>query len=676
MEPGFIPAYNYSIIPFKDRNENNGFDIYFFINKSEKLNCVRVENVYLSFLIHRIPGFSILQTKRFVEQQASKVINNDFVIKINENLHDSCYNILESRKNQYIQVFSKSSDKLRNLLNNLTKEYENYRKYRDDSCLDPIDRIIDKYLETIFRDTLNTTNHRTSQYWFCRVFDIPFIGYNQINLGKLSEYTSDYLKPLPSKVEKIYYLNANNSGEFENRNISKIFKKWDPPIDYKTEEMNKLTIASYDIETYNKDQNPDSTSPDQYIFCIGLSFFHLMINRPFKCFSIMTKDLFNDEEVKDKLVEVDKDLNCYSNYRNIKLYKIEHDDDHVENITTYIYVENEKDLVMLFVDILNELSPHVVTGFNNFTFDDVWIHSRVEKYDREDMYEYLKVFSTYDIYELSMNKSNEHLLPRYRRFEIKIEGKDKFKDNFTVRAPVIQSIDVYKMILKADAKRFSQNGKLDTMLDVYHIKNPYDGKQLSKTGLTIYQMFINWDMSKKLYEIAFYCLQDSWICATLIIERSNIIDKLGLATTTYTSFEDSIHKADGHRVVCTTMYFAYHNNFAFMDENYSKRIEMIENNWKLSDEEKIKCMGSKTFDDRTIVGGAVRNVHSYKCTGIVAADFSSMYPSQYRASNIASSTRVDEEILKHPEHFNLQIVETREIEDMYGKRKVYYIKKM
>lgn len=669
-----VIAYNYSIVPIQDKQGNNAFDVYYFTKSSKNLNCIRVENIYLWMYIHRIPGYTIDQTLRFVQSHFKDVPDNDFEVEIRNNLRDSCYNLLETKLPEYVQVFSKSSNKLKKLKDVLTKDLVSHRKTRNDKILDQYDQIIDKYIETLFRDTLNTTEFENSAYWFCRVFDVPFAGFYEINESLLAKYENDYLQPLPNKVENVYYINANGVDEYMNEKLFDVFSKWNPPASYKATEMNNIIVGSYDIETYNRNENPDHTKPNQYIFCIGVSFFHMMENKPYRCYSILTKDLGDSVERMEVKLEEDKSEDLkYLEKPGMKFYKNIRDDYHVDNYTTYISVENEKELVATFIDILNYHSPHIIMGFNNFTFDDTWIYSRVQKYKDEMMNEYLKVFSTYNISDLS--STNTHLLPKFMSFDLKIEGKETYK-NYTIRSSVIQSMDVYKMLLKADPSRFSSNGKLDTMLDYYNIKNPYDNKPLSKTGLSISDMFKYWDESKYLYEIAFYCLQDSWICATLLIERSTIVDKLGLATTTYTSFSDSIYKADGLRVISTTSRYAHKYGFAFMDQSYEKRGDMIKKNWNLDEENKIVNMGSKEFDSRIIVGGAVRNVHSYKCTGIVAADFSSMYPSQYRSSNIASSTRIDPDMIQNPSKYGLEILKKVSVDDMYGMRNIFYIKKI
>ena len=51
-----------------------------------------------------------------------------------------------------------------------------------------------------------------------------------------------------------------------------------------------------------------------------------------------------------------------------------------------------------------------------------------------------------------------------------------------------------------------------------------------------------------------------------------------------------------------------------------------------------------------------------------------MYPSQYRSQNFSTSCEVDEEIIKHPEKFGLEIKLKKEANDMFGPVGIYYMK--
>lgn len=672
-----VIAYNYAITAFPDEEcpENVTFDVYYFTKGQTKMNVVRIRNAYLNFYLHRLPGYSIERTLELVRLAIPKTFNRwDVVLSIRRDLRDSCYNILEAKPFEYVEIASKSPSKLQQVLAAVSAQLLPYFRYIDPSQLDPVDRVVLRNIETPFRNTAHTTSIRQASYWLSRTFSIPFVGYIEIDETKLIEYGSEYLAPLSRFVDKVYTLNANPTGR-SNDAIRNAFKQWEAPVTWDGNETSNIILASYDIETYNRNSNPNPKVAGQYIFCIGLAFFHLNSGIPFERFSIMTKDVRTDPVIGDRLVPTRLNVDI-----DVKAYRLPNEYIDGDPGTVYVYVKDETDLVHVFIRLLNKYSPHIVSQFNGWAFDCQWINSRVEGKPFYD--EYLQVFSTYHIEQLKDKQELSHLMPKYRPFALKLEGKvRRFKneperiENAAVRAPIVQSLDVMKLLLKADPKRFSATWKLDYMLATYHIKNPYTKGQLSKSGLTIDHMFELWDEGKDLYEIAFYCMQDAWICTTLIIERFNVVDKLAMSTITFTSFEDSVFRADGHRVSCLNAYFAAHNHFAYMDEGYEHRIRKRDENWKLDEADQLRGLGHKYFDPRKVMGGAVRCVHARRATGIVAADYSSMYPSQYRSGNVASSTRVDNEIIEHPERFGLEIVYETAIVDQFGPRKIVFMRK-
>lgn len=672
-------GYDYSIVAIPDEDDfsNVSFDVYYFTSKSDKLNVIRVRNIYLSFLVHRIPGWTVQQTMRFIESRCHRIQNDDFVCEFRDDLVDASYNILGTKPCEYVEVFSRSPSRLKELEDMLTKDFEAYMETKDFRTLDEFDRIIVKNIETPFRYTANSTSMKKSIYWFSQAFNIPFIGFIEADIEQMLEYKGEYLKHDERKVNKTYILNANDESCYHNENVNKIMQRWTPPSGYKALETNKPIIASYDIETFNKGENPSEKSLRQYIFCIGVGFFHLMETHPFIRYSLISADIGTDEEIKDRLkpfdlkIETDIEFKAYLVEQEYEPYK---DCKYIYDPgTIYLCVKNERELINLYTDLLLHHSPHIINGFNNFTFDDVWLYSRASRksFGADLLNRYLQVFSTYDVGELEARKCNT-LMPRYTSFNLKMEGKEMGKGTFTVRAPVIQVVDVMKLLQKADAKRFSQQWTLNYMLDTYHIRNPYNQAPLSKTGLKIHEMFNYWEEKSHLYRIALYCTQDAWICGTLIIERSNIVDKFAIAETTHTSFEDAIYHADGMRVSCTRASYGRERGFAVMDEPYEHRERLIKENWMKDDVDKSRGLGLKQFDDRGYIGGAVMNKHSRRSCLIVAADYSAQYPSQYRAGNIASGTNVDSYIIHNPEKFGFHWALVKDIVDTYGPRKVFY----
>lgn len=689
--PNYQPVYNYNIIPLQDNEKKLMFDIFYFEKGNSKLNCLRITDIYSSFLVHRLPDLTIDQTLKYIQKIANDSIKgHDFKFKIVDNLKDLAFCNMKIKNFEYVEIFSRIPYHLKLLHEKLYEKLMNYYKHLHYESLNDFDKLFVRNTETPFRFTSYSTQLERSKYWFAAKFGIPFVGYMDIDQSKIKLSQQTYLIPDNNKCDKCYIVQANLINEFDNSYLSSVIKPHNSDIPTDNSEINNLSIASYDIETYNKDMVINKEDPNQYIFCIGLAFFTLMNSKPIKRYLIISKDLQGSNDKPSNLIPISpKEYNLLSlksfAKKPIKFYICENEyseiNEDYEKIdkTIYICVNDEIDLIRMFVELLSLNNPHVISGFNNYSFDDSWIFSRIskkEKFGEDTLMKYLQVFSIYNVEKLIELKYNS-LIPQFKKFAIKMEGKVQDTDNYTIRSHYTQSIDIMKIMKKADPKRFSQRYKLDYMLEVYHIQNPFNNKPLSKSGLTIREMFDNWDKETNLYEIAFYCMQDSWICTTMIIARNSLIDKLAIANITYTSFEDSLFLADGHRISCLTNYYGYKNNYAIMDEGYKKRSDKIKNNNEYEiyeDPEYDYGLGMKKFDDHTIIGGAVRVCKSVRHTGIVSSDYNSMYPSQYRSQNFSTSCDVDADIINNPEKYGLKLVLKKEANDMFGPVNIYYMK--
>lgn len=773
--------YNFTITPIPNEEDplNIDFDLFYFDEHSTKLNLIRIVNAYMSFMICKLPGLTTKQTLNWVKIKAKKYPEGKFQFKIIHDIRDSAFCVFDHLL-EYIEIFSRSPEMLAKLKDDLENELRNdYYKNLRKKDLPPWDRVFLEETESPFRFTQYSTNVLNSKYWLSGKFNIPITGYIDINMKKLKEYQGNHLRPLSNRIEKMYICIANGLDQFNNDGIRQTFRTVIIDDKYHNKQMDNIIVASYDIETYVRDANPNPEADDQPVFCVGISFFKISDETPFKRYCILADDLMKDEEIRARLVptktgiipdswlDSNPDIVKTSNDSgsNEKQTKLEHETNinssdkqsneippiskdnldpdklkgssigqeqgngfkyipiehyareyivreeykdeaisdnegkllykHPElDETTYICLKREDKqvelrIVLAFIGILARHHPHIILGFNNYTFDDVAMYHRMER-NNQIKNKFIQLFTPYNLNEIEsgdealVRKSKMHLKPVFRSFPLKMEGKVANRDNRTMRATLVQSMDAYKILLKADAKRFSQDGRLDTMLTFYNIKNPFTDQSLSKFKLdkieiidehgekhietNNYQiMFHCWDHSQQLYQIAKYCCQDAWITGTLLIARAGILDKLAMAGTTFTSFEDSIFLADGHRVSCLNSHKGYMAGFSVMDSPDKQREDK-------RNDPSIRALGEKYFCRCKLVGGAVRNVHAYRALAIVAGDYSAQYPNNWIANNIDSSARVPRYIIDHPKDFGLEIVHTVKINDTYGPRTVRYLK--
>ena len=674
-----IPIYITNVQPLLI-DDSLIWDIYYLTSNSHELHCLRIFNIQLSFLVARLPSLSLSQFEKYMSQYTSTLhteIRNDLA-------ESSYFNF--GRNREYLEIFSKNPQTLLSIYNKLNSVLTTfYSRITDPSRLSPDDELFYRNTETPFRYTESTTRLSNTIYNLSTKYNIPLIGGAQLRTKYLtSNYPDDYLPNI--NPFNIHGLDAQTTSKWNystvNANINNCLTK-DESVDFKC----NMRMLSYDIETYNPDGNLDPNIEDYYIFALGIGIFNLNDRKPLERLCIISKPF----ESIPKHVDSNHQLKCkydtFYNYRSCIVYNeyVSNDDENDDkqddkqsdktndkpiDKTTYIFTKNEKELLSAFIDILTEYKPQIITGFNTFGFDDNYIYTRMTLHSLDQ--EYLQTFTYYDILDptcsIQRNKWFTPFMPKFRQFTLKIDNEPK-TDNNSVRAWLVLNVDVYKLMLKEDPKRFTQYGRgnLDSMLEAYSIKNPYSNSPLAKTGLKIPEMYRRWEHNENIYSIALYCCQDAWITGTLLISRSKLADLIEMSFISNTSLADSIYHADGTRVANSLLRYAYEEKFALMDTPFVNRHEA-------SHDKNVITLGGKKYDHRTIVGGQVRNIHAGRQWFVVALDYSSMYPANKEATNVDSSSRVDSDMIMHPDKYGIKIVRRLDINDMYGKREIYYVK--
>ena len=692
-------CYNLYTNAFVSKTYNNCIDYVFLTDEetpnpfSNQLNLLRVTNVITEFLVIKFPGIPF---EEFENQIKSYVRQNNCAYSTVE-MKDSQLCTFE-HEYKYIAIRSQNIWALKECHRLISlyayAEYsrivkDNGKYYRvthngDEVKRDEIDYydvVMYKYTETPFRYTLNSLNVNNIPYYMSTKYDFPNIGAIKINLSKLNKidpnhqvfdgqmaikskyfkrvYTVDFKRLVGKDVDSRLYQDSDNSSLIDN-----------------------LKTIAYDIETYNPGENPDSTKTSHRIICIGFSIFGINNPKPIKRLSYITKefDKIDIEKYKcepDTINEKSKthiyrlyDYLPETNFDNVKTdfgatdtttYKCcgiplepksesENELDYVRKVLLNEAM-NEKRLLKCFIEEIKVIKPFIVTGFNNWTFDDLWIYNKCKQYKLEG--ELLGALSFY----INTTAKFQTICPKLDG-DISKDGQYKtFVGGFTLFH------DVMLAAKKENPKKFSQRNRanLETMLSVFNIVSPYNGKTLTKTDMKIAYMFKCWKESKHIYLVAKYCCQDAWITGCLAISRNMFGDLVEMSNMTYTTFHDSLHKAVGTRVTNTIQWYAHHSNIAYYDspDNESRSYRLH------------SAVGKKYFDKRTLIGGAVKNKRNGREFFIQALDFSSMYPSQKEGSNTDTSSRVDEDILIHPENYGLKIIDKYYLEDMYTARWFY-----
>lgn len=610
-------------------------------NLSNKIKCIRIKNIQIDFLCAKPSGMDL---EKFIEmsediKQKNETNDNPIEIKHIQKLDSQLFTF--ENKIDYIRYISNNPWVLKKVYENLKTELVRYYHTMDIKNLESFDKEFYNQTESPFRNVQFGIDLGQIQYYLSCRHNIPCVGFMQIN--------RNYLKSKSKKISNLITLDKYYEVDF--KNISKTFIRKDT-LDstlYKS-----IKIISYDIETYNKKKlilDPkDITQP---IIAIGFAIFQLGDIKPLKRFCIISKDFTEDEIKKYKYTVENKSLSGI----NCKIYDI-YDYEEAQDATKYIIVSDEKSILLTFSNYIKLVKPYFISGFNNWTFDDKWVHAKCEQYKIG-----FHLNSALNMY--TQSEKNSPLNTKYQVLSVKLDNEvvkraeaySSWRNCFTVMH------DTMFAALKEDPKRFSNRTRknLDTMLEVYNINNPYNNSQLSKTGLSIILMFDYWERSEHIYEIAKYCCQDAWITGTFAIKRNMYGDLIEMSNMTNTTTPDSVFRAVNIRVGNTIAKYANDEGYALFDiperDTRNRRVQSL--------------MGNKYYDRRTLIGGMVKNKRNGREKFIVALDYSSMYPSQKEGSNVDTSSRVSADMIEHPENYNLEIVDSYFLEDMYGPRWFY-----
>ena len=713
-----INGYIYNVISYEktfhniqeDINESVNFVDIFYINIDDKLKsfdneidknnyivdncikCLRFYNFYSCFYLHKLPGMDKADFKEFVNKICKGINGVEVKFKTtykNNNIIDSCYFGFD-RKEYYAKIKSKSSKLLSKAHTLLKKEcikyYETltYKYLNNNDKMKPWDKLFFENTETPFRFNMTTLNANNIKYHLSTKYNIPCAGgftfyYDSNDVCKLSDYENkqsecpglmfySLLKKKPFEEYDALLIDMNghnNMFKYINHNEHITGQEY-------------LTLLSYDIETY--ESTKELTEEDKIIMCIGLGIFNITSDKPFIRYCLSLKDL-----TKEDINKIGKNIitNTNKKYCNIEhIIKNEYSNDNYLDETHYEIFNNEKSMLTRFITLILKYKPIFITGFNNYGFDDRRIQDRLQYYGLDMLMQYALQYynlegSTKTLSEL-YKRTYKTLFVTKNKFSIKIDG-EMYNDNVTWMGETKSFItDTYKIMLASNAKLYTQQGRgnLDTMLSVNNIKNPFNGNNLSKSGLSYTQMWYNWDNNKNIYDILLYCCQDAWICGALLIKSCQLIDKIEMSTLSCTTISDSIFKAVTWRVKHLIEKYAWDNNFAVADSINNKQI----NDKDTGKAEHVSRsdnhdLGYKQFDTRQIVGGEVKNIEHGRQSYIIALDFSAMYPSQKEGSNIDTSSMVPIDIINNPNKYNLEEYHDKLIiRDMYKEREIYYLK--
>lgn len=214
----------------------------------------------------------------------------------------------------------------------------------------------------------------------------------------------------------------------------------------------------------------------------------------------------------------------------------------------------EVDLLIGFRDLIREVSPHIITGYNSIKFDWSYMLRRAKMYNKFN-----------EFIRFGMNGSDcKVVFDAEENRKAKRESEDKNYVVQTIDIPGRILIDVMD-IVKMSGVRLNQY-TLRAVCDYYKIQNKED-----MTVHQIFEAYLTQDVDK-LKRIGIYCVQDSYVCI-LLFQKMCIL---------YELFENSkicnvppnmyYNRGPQLRFISQLYAFCKDNNYVMDCSNYSTEI--------------------------------------------------------------------------------------------------------
>lgn len=252
-----------------------------------------------------------------------------------------------------------------------------------------------------------------------------------------------------------------------------------------------------------------------------------------------------------------------------------------------IYKDNEHDLIMELFNIINELDPDIIIGYNIFKFDLEYIEARLGDAEIPNLSRY-KTFTS--VFEDMTWKS---------------AGRGVVEVKF-IKTPGRIFMDLYPYI---KSKYNLNNYKLNTVSKIF-LKD-------EKDDLPPEQIFRYYEKGTErlMYKISKYCIQDCKLTLDLFKKLNVWYDINEASNATCIKLFDVLTRGQGHK--------AFHLEY----------IQMMKNDYFFYPfkRQSEKYEGAKVFMPKP-------NIYD----NVITLDFASLYPSIMRRYNLCYTTLVDD----------------------------------
>jgi DNA polymerase elongation subunit (family B) len=326
-----------------------------------------------------------------------------------------------------------------------------------------------------------------------------------------------------------------------------------------------IGVLAYDIETYQS--NPkifcDPNRENDKIFMVSMIFEHDVI--------LITRCNVNDDVIRERFVG-----------KQVKVW----------------FVKTEDLLLSKFVEILHQLQPLIIVGYNNLGFDGPYMITRAKKYCW-NMFKRFTLSSRFEARDYVEEWTSTNQGAKSFSF---MKGEGFITIDCMAMIKIDFKLPSYK--LNDVASHFLNSKKDDMAYD--EMFRAYSNSMLDQTDV---------ENTRVMTLVGMYCLMDSILVLDLMDKMKMINSVMSMSDITYCPIQELVIKGQTVKVKNLILRFCHRDDFVVNSS-------MCENS--------SSFRGAVVFEPLT---GYYKNVVSF--------DFQGLYPTIIKEYNLCTSTLVD-----------------------------------
>tara|TARA_B110000263_G_scaffold248030_1_gene262090 strand:- start:206 stop:3919 length:3714 start_codon:yes stop_codon:yes gene_type:complete len=394
-------------------------------------------------------------------------------------------------------------------------------------------------------------------------------------------------------------------------------------------------LMTWDIETYSYDKTriPDGLVNTDICFLICGTFHNYNSDKILSSFAFTTQNIEQNTtnnrtlwlKILDKIIKKKTGGNTKESSKSLAGVGLKHKNNYniYDNILSYLNIinfdnlniyrcKNEKDVFIQFVKMIQNIKPDIITGFNDHSYDWVYLKNKIENYYPDIKRLFYECFNILEFYvsdreikpfknsfnKISADMGNIDIVYPNSNYIIFIDTRTEFRKMFP--KDIESNLNYY-------LKKFNLSLKSDL---------PYK---------KLFKIFETNDVDG-MSDAAFYCLNDALRCHELLIKKQNLNEHYNMSFMTGITLKNSINRANGFKVFNYILKEGITHNYSFI---YNK-LEIDDNN--------------------DFCGGYVADPIyglNLDCP-VIGLDFASLYPNIQRTFNLGPDTLIrKDDILKY-----------------------------